>query len=264
MLNDYAQFIEKVKKKTNIDLSLYKEQQMKRRIVSLSNKYGYSNLQSFFRAMDQDRKLLDSFLSHMTINVTEFYRNRSQWDILGKEVFPSLMNKKGLKVWSAACSTGEEPYTLGILLSELPNGVNFSILATDLDKMVLNQAKVGLYSEKTLKGLTLEEKEKYFTKSGQHFQAAQTLKERLTFKQHDLLTDRFASNFDLIVCRNVMIYFTEEAKDKVFQQFSDSLNQNGVLFLGSTERLVGPEKYGLEAIGSFFFKKTAKKRSVIF
>ncbi|WP_077625268.1 CheR family methyltransferase [Sediminibacillus massiliensis] len=256
MDNDYQFFIDKVKKKTRIDLSQYKEKQMKRRLTSLSVKNGFSSLKSFYEQMEKDKALMDKFLSHMTINVSEFYRNRRQWDILAKDILPSMTeNQKNIKIWSAACSTGEEPYSLATLLHPYKKSIAVSLMATDIDSMVLEQAKLGLYSEKSLKELRKEEVDRYFINSGSSYQIDSKYKQMVSFKKHDLLEGTYGTDFDLIVCRNVLIYFTEEAKEKVFRKFSDSLRKGGILFLGTTERINNPQQYGLKPIQSFFFEK---------
>ena len=149
---DYAAFIGNIKKKTGIDLSLYKEAQMKRRLTSLYEKKGYKSFKDYFEAIHSDKELLEEFLDRMTINVSEFYRNAQRWDVLEKKIFPKLLaqNKK-LKIWSAACSTGEEPYSLAMVLSSHVPIRDIAILATDLDVGVIERAKVGLYPERALK-----------------------------------------------------------------------------------------------------------------
>ncbi|MGP4105636.1 CheR family methyltransferase [Virgibacillus sp. L01] len=255
MEKDYQYFIEKVKNKTGIDIFLYKERQMKRRLTSLSDKYGYSNLQSFYHGIEKDKKLMDIFLNHLTINVTEFFRNRKEWDTLENKLIPDIIKGQSkIKVWSAACSTGEEPYSLGILLSKYLEECKVSILATDLDQTILSQAKVGLYSEKSLKGLARDEI-KNFIKSKNNYQIATNIKNMVSFKKHDLIADRYQSGYDIIVCRNVLIYLTEEAQAGIIQKFSQSLKIGGILFIGSTERISNPEQYGLESVSSFFFRK---------
>lgn len=256
MINDYPIFIKNVKGKTGIDLSLYKEQQMKRRLISLSNRYGYSDLESFYKEMEKNPILIDSFLSHMTINVTEFFRNRKQWEILEEKILPDILDKRQtLNVWSAACSTGEEPYSLGILLAKYKNPSAVSILATDLDEVILAKAKAGVYAERAVKVLTAEELAGNFKKSTGLYQVTEKLRQMITFQKHDLLQDAYPQKMDLIVCRNVMIYFTEEAKAEIVKQFSRSLRKGGVLFLGSTESLSNPLQHGLKPIQSFFYQK---------
>lgn len=256
LMSDYEIFIEQVKRKTRIDLSLYKEAQMKRRLTSLYRKRGYRNFVDYFEAIDRDPALLDEFLDRMTINVSEFYRNPKQWDLLDRVVVPELLERSSrLKVWSAACSTGEEPYSLAMVLSNHVPLRNVSIEATDLDRGVLEQAKVGLYGSRAVKDVPSEMLRRYFTQEGSHYQVTEEIKKTVTFRQHNLLEDRYGFGYDLIVCRNVMIYFTEEAKDFIYTNFGKALRPGGILFVGSTEQIFAPEKYGLEAVDTFFYRK---------
>ncbi|MEZ7171554.1 protein-glutamate O-methyltransferase CheR [Sporosarcina sp. OR05] len=255
-MTDYIQFIEKVKNKTGIDLSLYKEAQMKRRLTSLYEKRGYDNFSDYYTAIHNDAKLLEEFLDRMTINVSEFYRNAQRWEVLEKKIFPKLLNEnKKLKIWSAACSTGEEPYSLAMVLSSHVPLKDISILATDLDSGVIERAKVGLYADRSLKEVPRKIVEQYFINEGQHYQVKDSIKQTVQFKQHNLLNDSYGSGFDLIVCRNVMIYFTEEAKDQIYESFSKALRPGGILFVGSTEQIFNPSKYGFESEETFFYRK---------
>lgn len=256
MGNDYIDFIEKVKKRTSIDLSLYKEAQMKRRLTSLYEKKGYRDFRTFFDAMMKDQSLMEEFLDRMTINVSEFYRNSSRWEVLEKKLLPEMLNKnKRLKIWSDACSTGEEPYTIAMILSNFVGLGDINILATDIDMNVMERAKRGIYPERSLQEVPNEMKERYFSKEEGFYKLSDDLKRTVTFKKHNLLADQFQQNFDLIVCRNVLIYFTEQAKEVLYQKFSNSLNKNGLLFVGSTEQIFNPIKYGLESKETFFYKK---------
>lgn len=253
---EYKAFIDNVKRKTGIDLSLYKEAQMKRRLTSLYERKGYKNFGAFYEAIHNDQDVLNEFLDRMTINVSEFYRNKERWEILENKVFPRLLEQnKRLKIWSAACSTGEEPYSLAMVLTSHVPLRDISIQATDLDEGALERARVGLYAERSLANVPKKVVQEYFVNDGTHFQVKDEIKRTVTFGQHNLLNDRYQSGFDLIVCRNVMIYFTEEAKDEIYMNFSKALKPGGVLFVGSTEQIFNPEKYGLESIETFFYKK---------
>ncbi|WP_110112971.1 protein-glutamate O-methyltransferase CheR [Bacillus sp. CGMCC 1.16541] len=256
MSQDYSQFVLGIKKKTGIDLSLYKEAQMKRRLASLYEKKGFTSFQSFFEQLEKDNELLGEFLDRMTINVSEFYRNAKRWEVLEGKILPQLtQNKKRLKVWSAACSTGEEPYTLAMVLSSFYPLSQIDILATDLDENVIEKAKIGLYAERALQEVPQTIKAKYFTKQGMFYKVDDQIKKSVTFKKHNLLADSFEKEFDLIVCRNVLIYFTEEAKNLLYQKFSQSLRQGGVFFVGSTEQIFHPQLYGFENADTFFYRK---------
>lgn len=256
MINDYQDFIGKVKRLTGIDLKLYKEAQMKRRLTSLYEKKGYKSFSEYFQFILQDRNGLNEFLDRMTINVSEFYRNGKRWDMLNKRILPRLMQGTNrLKVWSAACSTGEEPYTLAMVIAKHLPLSKVSILATDLDENVLARARMGVYHERSLSELPIEMKHEHFQKNGEYYQINQEIMKAVTFKKHNLLADPYETNFDLIVCRNVLIYFTEEAKDMLYIKFSNALKKDGVFFVGSTEQIFSAAQYNLETEDTFFYRK---------
>ncbi|KAA0550262.1 protein-glutamate O-methyltransferase CheR [Bacillus sp. BGMRC 2118] len=256
MSQDYEKFIQNIKKKTGIDLSLYKEAQMKRRLTSLYEKKGYKNFDEYYQQMTTNQKLFDEFLDRMTINVSEFYRNGKRWEVLQDKIIPKLLNQnKKLKVWSAACSTGEEPYTIAMLLSNFMPLSSISIHASDLDENAIARAKIGTYPERSLQEVPEEMKKKYFTKDGIFYKIDDAIKKTVTFKKQNLLADPFEQNYDLIVCRNVLIYFTEEAKDTLYKKFSDALRPGGILFVGSTEQIFNPSSYNFETEDTFFYRK---------
>ncbi|WP_144511336.1 protein-glutamate O-methyltransferase CheR [Bacillus sp. FJAT-22090] len=253
---DYIKFVDSIKRKTGIDLAAYKEAQMKRRLTSLYEKKGYKDFVDFFQALDKDRDLMNEFLDRMTINVSEFYRNAKRWDVLQRKIFPKLLaENKRLKIWSAACSTGEEPYTTAMVLSNHIPLSQIAIHATDLDENAIQRAKVGIYPERSLAEVPDEMKSKYFEKQALFYKVDDAIKKTVSFKKHNLLKDTYEKNYDLIICRNVMIYFTEEAKDQIYQNFSDSLRSGGILFVGSTEQIFNPGKYGFETEDTFFYRK---------
>lgn len=256
---DYEGFKSQVYALTKIDLSAYKERQMKRRIDALISKNKFKGYDDYVVAIKSDKDLLEEFVNYLTINVSEFYRNPEQWKVLENEIFPELIKASGgkpLKIWSAACSTGDEPYSLAMVLSKFTSLSNIHILATDIDKQVLEKAKLGLYNEKSLAGLPKEYITKYFTKVGtSSYQISNDVKKCVEFKQHNLLKDSYPTNFDLILCRNVLIYFTEEAKEEVYRKFNDTLRKGGVLFVGSTEQIIKYRELNYESKRSFFYTK---------
>ncbi|MGN4125769.1 CheR family methyltransferase [Lysinibacillus sphaericus] len=255
-MSDYELFVEGIKRKTGIDLALYKEAQMKRRLTSLYEKKGYRNFVDFLKALEQDRDLMNEFLDRMTINVSEFYRNSKRWEVLQKKIFPKLLQtNKRLKIWSAACSTGEEPYSLAMVLSQLVPLSQIQITATDLDENVIQKAKLGVYPERSLAEVPKDIQAKYFEQEGNFYRVKDDIKRCVTFKKHNLLKDNYDSNYDLIVCRNVMIYFTEEAKDQIYTNFSKALRKDGILFVGSTEQIFNPSRYDFEVEDTFFYRK---------
>ncbi len=256
MLSDYTGFKEKIFTLSGIDLSSYKERQMKRRIDSLISRKNHDGYESFYNALVADKHLYDEFINYLTINVSEFYRNPTQWEVLEKDIIPELLNKNNkLKIWSAACSTGEEPYSLVMLMTKFFDLKEIKILATDIDIGAINKAKTGIYSEKSLANLPKPFIDNYFNKINNAYGINKSIKDCVEFKKHNLLSDVYPTDCDLIVCRNVLIYFTEEAKEKIYKSFHMSLSNNGVFFVGSTEQIIMPQKLQLEPVKTFFYRK---------
>ncbi|MGN7357367.1 CheR family methyltransferase [Paenibacillus sp. SAF-054] len=254
---DYLAFIQHIKQSTGIDLSEYKEAQMKRRLTTLRVKNGHHSFASFYEAISKDKNLFYEFLDRMTINVSEFWRNPNRWEVLRDVILPELSagGKQKLKVWSAACSTGEEPYTLAMILDGKGLLGQASLVATDIDEGALAKAKQALYVERSLKDVPPEVASRYFSQEGPLFKFSEQLKKNVQFRKQNLLLDRFEDKHDLIVCRNVMIYFTEEAKNKLYHKFANALRPGGYLFVGSTEQIFTPGQYGLEPTETFFYRK---------
>ena len=258
-MDNYEKFKKDVFALTGIDLDAYKEKQMRRRIETLIGKNKITSYDEYVKLIKTNKTKFEEFINYLTINVSEFYRNPDQWDLMDKEIIPDLISKFGnnLKIWSAACSTGDEPYSLVMALSKHLPLNQIKIYATDIDKQVMAQAQVGLYNEKSLAGVPAEFKAKYFKKVGTSYQISDEIKSRVEFKQANLLTDNYPSNYDFIVCRNVLIYFTDEAKTDVYAKFAKSLKPGGVLFIGSTEQIIGYKELGYKRRSSFFFEKEA-------
>ncbi len=252
----YSGFKEKILQLTAIDLSSYKEKQMKRRIDSLIKRYGASSYSEFLTLLEKDKSVFDTFINHLTINVSEFYRNSVQWDVLRADILPLLLaDKSSIKVWSAACSTGEEPYTLVMNLSRFIPLNNIQILATDIDKEAIGKAARGIYSEKSIENVPPDFLSAYFKKTENGYSIDESIKRCVTFKQMNLLRDEYPTEFDLIVCRNVMIYFTDEAKRIMYQRFNDALSKDGILFVGSSEQIIAPRTFNFKVLRTFFYQK---------
>ena len=251
----YEKFKKDVFAMTQIDLSAYKEKQMKRRIDTLISKNQVTTYDDYVKLIKSEKDKFEQFVNFLTINVSEFYRNPEQWKILNEEVFPSLIKRYGdnLKIWSSACSTGDEPYSLVMALSKHLPLNKIKILATDIDKEVIEKAKMGLYSAKSIAAVPDEFKKKYFTPLGTSFKIADEIKSRVEFREHNLLKDSYPTNCNMIVCRNVLIYFTEEAKEEIYQKFNKALVKDGILFIGSTEQIINYKELNYSRSKSFFF-----------
>ncbi len=256
-MQGYEGFTAKVYKLTKLDLNSYKEKQMKRRIESLISRRKIKSFDEYFDLISKDQDAFDEFINFLTINVSEFYRNDNQWAVLKNTVMPELMSRnKRPKIWSAACSTGEEPYSLVMLMSELMPLKDVKIFACDFDMGAIAKAKAGMYTEKSIAKVPPALKTKYFENVGKGLvKISDAIKAQVEFKKMNLLLDSYPSGYDLIVCRNVMIYFTDEAKDMMYRKFHDSLVPGGYLFVGSTEQIIQPGQYGFETDKTFFYRR---------
>jgi chemotaxis protein methyltransferase CheR len=257
MLQNYEAFKPKVLSLTGIDLNAYKERQMKRRIDALITKNNLKTYDEYLDLLRRDKVALKDFVNYLTINVSEFFRNPEQWKVFENIILPHLRehNKNRLKIWSAACSTGDEPYTIAMILLKHMPATGFELTATDIDDQVLAKAQSGLYTAKSIKGVPAEFKSHFEKISNDSYQVEDKIMKCVRFKQHNLLKDPYPTGLDMIVCRNVLIYFTDEAKDEIFHKYNRCLNPNGVLFIGNTEQILSPKNFGFTAIKSFFYKK---------
>ena len=257
VVDEFDLFMENIYKYAHIDLRKYKRPQMQRRLSALRDKLGYKDFGSYFNALVRNRDLFDEFLDRMTINVSEFFRNPNRWEVVQHRVVPELLAKsRRIKVWSAACSTGEEPYTLAMILNQYLPLAEVKVFASDIDENAIARAKKGVYHQRSLQFVPPEFVNKYFRKvDAQMYAINEDLKQCVTFKKHNLLEDTFETDFDLIICRNVIIYFTEPAKDILYHKFSKSLKPGGILFVGSTEQIFNPHTYNFSTYDTFFYQR---------
>jgi chemotaxis protein methyltransferase CheR len=253
----YEVFIERIYRKTGIDLSGYKRPQMERRINSLMRSVHIENYNDYLGLLDKDAEHLRKFIDHLTINVSEFFRNPNQWQVLEQKIIPMLIqNNLELKIWSAGCSTGEEPYTLAMVLHEKFPNLRVKITAVDIDIEVLRKAKLGIYNHRSLVSTPPNYIKKYFTQeNSETYRVKDEIKQKINFKQMNLLKDQFEKNYDLIICRNVVIYFTEETKSVLYKRFYEALKTKGILFTGSTEQIFQARELGFESVATFFYQK---------
>lgn len=256
LVDDYTLFKRKIKELLGLDLDGYKEDQIKRRFKVLMDRVGAKDFLTFYKAIEKDQKLKKDFIDKVTINVSEFFRNIDQFDILKNRIIPYLRDRFGaLNIWSAGCSYGNEPYSVAIILDELKIK-SFSLLATDIDEEALKKAKEGVYRIDELKNVSAERLSKYFVKvDEEYYKVADNIRSSVKFNRLDLLKDQYPKGMHLILCRNVIIYFTQEAKEYVFRNISESLKEDGILFLGNTERIFDPQRYKLKPVELFFYKK---------
>ncbi|MDR0442703.1 MAG: protein-glutamate O-methyltransferase CheR [Treponema sp.] len=204
------------------------------------------SVRSYFDDIKKDKEELKGFLDSITTNLTRFFRNQAQFDALEKHVIPELINniRKStpgtIRIWSAGCSTGEEPYTLAMLLTEvLPPAWKFEILASDISLKCLMTAKEGFYAESRIVGIPDNYLAKYFDKVEGGYKIHASLQSKIKFDYHNLKNDSGQRNLDVVFCRNVIIYFDEAAQTAVINRFWDSMAAKSFLFIGHSESLFG-------------------------
>lgn len=258
---EFLEFKKRIYRQFGLNLEGYKEKQLKRRIVSLMQSQGLDDFNTYFGMLAKDEEQLLKFLDKVTINVSEFFRNPEIFKVLETKMFPEMLKEKPrLKIWSAACSNGSEPYSIAIILEELTPGVRHQIEATDIDRKILETAKKGYFEERFLKNVSQARLSKFFTPEEKGFSLKDEIKNRVQFRHHDLLLDNYGRNYDLIVCRNVTIYFTNEAQDLLYRKFWEALNPGGYLFIGATENMLRYRELNYEKSTPWFYRKSLGER----
>ena len=256
MENEFNYFYDFVYRELNLNLNSYKDAQMQRRILSVMKKSGAKDMIEYSKLISKDEKIRKEFLDQVTINVTEFFRNKDMFLQLEKIIVNTTSKKfNKLKIWSAACSNGAEPYSIAIMLDRNNLLNKAEIIATDIDKEILSKARDGKYKETELKGLDNNLLNKYFAKDLEHYRISENLRKKVNFKRHDLLLDKYERDCHLIVCRNVTIYFKQDVKDEVYRKFSESLVSGGILFIGATEGIYNPKEFGLMKLATCIYEK---------
>src|SRR6266536_252486 len=255
---DYSSFQRTIQRLIGVDLSSYRQGQMRRRLDALLRRVGVASFTQYARMLERDPVRLQEFRDYFTINVTEFFRDVEHFKHLETKVLPELVKEwRGLQVWSAACSIGAEPYSVAILLRELAPMLRHKILATDVDVTIVDRARrADKYVQAELKNVTPARLQKAFTQTPDGtYSLRPEVKQLVELKLHNLLTPPPGQGFDLILCRNVVIYFTDPAKVELYQHLVNPLRPGGVLFVGGTEMVASAQQLGLTTIGPSFYRK---------
>lgn len=256
---DFTLLKRHVEQLLKIQCSNYKEDYIKRRFLSRMRSTNSATYADYLRYIKSHPAENEPLRNALTINVTEFFRDKEVWDEVKNVILPALFQqKKRISIWCAGSSTGEEPYTLAILLHDaLVNHKDWSgiITATDIDEVVLAKAKAGVFEEKAMQKLPTVQIQRHFTKRPDGlYEAKPHLKELIRFRPHDLMSGVPPVRYvDLITCRNVTIYFTEKQKDDLARLFHSALVADGFYIMGKTEYL------GRQVEDLFMGKNTAQK-----
>jgi len=242
-MDDFGALTRYIEQTLKIQCANYKEDYIKRRLLSRMRSTNTTTYEDYLKYLKANVPELEHLRNALTINVTEFFRDTEVYDSLKKEVLPDLFRqRKRLRIWCAGCSTGEEPYSIAMILTEMlaqNKEHSAQIYATDIDKVVLAKAQEGIYSEKAMGKLTESQIHRYFTRLPDgNYQVKPHLKELIRFRTHDLMSGVPISRYlDLITCRNVTIYFTEKQKDDLARTFHSALVADGYYIMGKTEYL---------------------------
>lgn len=255
---EYSKFKDQVKSLTGLDLNSYKNQ-IHRRAHMLMSRWNMKDYDDYYSTIKNNEEKLREFLDYLTINVSEFLRNPPRWDDLRNYVIPDLIKTKGnkkLRLWSAGSATGEEPYTLAMLASECGLPPVPPVEGKDIDAGAIAIAQKALYNKRQLVNLSPQWITKYFTQVDDvTFKIKEDLKKRVSFSRLNLIEDRFDTGYDLILCRNVVIYFRPETKTILYKKFFDALRPGGYLLVGSTEQIFEYRELGFESYKPFLYKK---------
>ena len=255
---EYSYLKRKIHELLKIDIDAYKTQQMRRRLQAYVGRQDPSNAYLFCKKLEQEEDARRDLKEMLTINVSEFFRDDVQFAYFKSVVLPGLLqNRLRLNIWTAGCSHGQEPYSVAMLLDELSPGQGHRILATDIDVNTLARAMAGgSYQPNELKNVPKLQLQKCFTRSDEGYYVVHELRRQVLFQERNLLSATFEKGFDLILCRNVMIYFSNEIKERLFRQFQESLKPGGILFLGGTEAIIGANRTGFDRLSTNFYRRS--------
>jgi chemotaxis protein methyltransferase CheR len=248
----------KVSRQAGVSLDAYKDKCLRRRIAVRMRACGVQTYAEYLAVLERDPEEYQRLKDAITINVTSFYRNAETWNQVRTVVLPEVCasNRPAPHAWSAGCATGEEPYTLAMLVADHLGGQGspdrfeqFSVDATDIDQTCLDRAKAGCYRPEALAGLPTDWGKRYFENVGGEYRVVERVRRRVSFAPSDLCVDPPPrARYELILCRNVIIYFERAAQERVFSVFAEALVPGGFLVLGKVESLSGPARNQLTLI----------------
>jgi len=237
-----------IKRKIGFNCEDYKQPHLKRRLAVRLRATESKSYRDYAQILSKSEDEVNKLKETLTVNVTELFRNPETFDSVRNNVLPELIKQKGInkviKIWSAGCSNGEEPYSIAIMLNEfLGHSIkryNISIQATDIDDDSIAKAETAIFQPKQLEKIGQERINRFFVKKDNNYQVIDEVKKLVKVKRHDLISGPKFSGFDIIFCRNVTIYFEQKLQEILYMNFYNALNDGGYFVMGKTETLVGP------------------------
>lgn len=272
-MDPFHKILRLIKDSTSYDFTCYKKKTLERRISKRMSETGINELREYTLYLLNNPDEVDRLANEFLIGVTRFFRDPFAFEVIRDEVIPELINKKQddeqLKIWVTACSTGEEAYTLAILINEhlerLGKQLNVKIFATDMDSRAIEIAAKGVYPQSIENDMPRDKLNAHFTKDAKSYIVNRNIRKMVIFAQHNIIKDPPFGQMDMVSCRNMLIYMRSELQKKVLETFHFSLNVGGYLFLGSSES-AGSLKDSLKVISKKWniFQTTNKSKSFIF
>lgn len=258
-----GRFLEKiinyVQKERSLDFHQYRPSFIQRRVDTRLRATGCETYLDYYRLLKRDKEEIEKLVHVLTIHVSEFFRDPSVFRTLRHKILPSLLRKKEkmgqrlMRFWSAGCAQGEEPYSLAMIAleanAEFKGRFSLSVYATDVDEEIIEEARRGVYEIGKIRNLPRLYKRKYFEAlGGEFYQIKEEVKKLVKFKFHDMLNEPPLRYIDILLCRNVIIYFSREERSLILKKFYESLHPGGYLVLGRTEALSKAGELGFKCV----------------
>lgn len=255
-VDPYVRFCYGIAELCGLNLIQYRRGQMERRIRSFALRRGIDDLLEYLELLRREPEELSRFVDRLTINVSQLWRNPEQWDVLGDAILPQLAARGRIDAWSAGCSYGAEAYTLAAVCRTSAPTARASIVGWDIDPQVVERARRGWFSADDARSAPATALARWFDPADGGWLAKEELRSVCRFEVRDLLDARVKpGSFDLVLCRNTVIYFNEDVRDALHARLAESLRPGGYLLVGSTERVSNAASCGLVSERPFVYRK---------
>jgi len=244
-IKEFSRLKEKIHKERGLDVNQYKENYLKRRLAVRMRALGLRLYGEYLKVLEKDSGEMAVLLDKLTINVTQFFRDPEVFIVFENDILPQMLSSgmKKISVWSAGCSSGEEPYSIAISIEETAEklgikGFDYEIHATDIDEAIIYKAIEGKYEGHTLDNVAASRRNKYFIKDGGFYRIKDSIKKKVKFIRANLMKPYLKEQFDFVFCRNVITYFSRELQKNVLLYFHEALKKGGIFFMGKTETML--------------------------
>lgn len=263
---EFTELTDFLRETRGFNLEMYKDRCIKRRIATRVRALGFDNAADYLDVLRRQPAEADTLLAALTIHVSQFFRNPSTFLLLENKVLPDLLaltaaqGRRTLRLWSVGCASGEEPYSLAILLAGLlQEGMTARILGTDVSNAVLERARQGLFDAQRLAEVPMDLRRQCFEQSEGQYRLRESFRQMVSFRHHNIMADSSYPKVDLVMCRNVLIYFSREEQEKIILRFAEILPPGGVLVLGKSETLLGQsrDRFEPESLSERIYRRKA-------